>query len=148
MSSLVVRRARAVKPWLTARLVVLALELVLGVSAVAGGIGLLGGGAGMPESYLDGSPFEDYTVPGLYLLTVIGGGALAAAALTFRHAAQAGAAAVVMGVLLIAWLTVETAIIGYHGGIQPVMLGLFFPLGAALVVLGAGEARAAHWPAR
>ena len=88
MSSLVVRRARAVKPWLTARLVVLALELVLGVSAVAGGIGLLGGGAGMPESYLD------------------------------------------------------------HGGIQPVMLGRFFPLGPALVVLGAGEAWTAHWPAR
>jgi hypothetical protein len=77
---------------------------------------------------------------------VIGGGALAAAALTFPHAAQAGAAAVVMGVLLVAWLTVETAIIGYHGGVQPVMLAVFYPLGAALVVLGVGEARVARWP--
>jgi len=37
---------------------------VVGVAAVAGGIGLAGGGAGLPERFLEGTIFSSYVVPG------------------------------------------------------------------------------------
>lgn len=46
--------------------------------ALFGGYGLLSDaeGLGARQSWLQGSPFPDYTIPGLFLLIVIGGGML------------------------------------------------------------------------
>ena len=59
-------------------------EVVVGVGAIFGGYGLLSDaeGLGAKQAWLDGSVFPDYTVPGLFLLVVIGGGMLTAAAIT------------------------------------------------------------------
>ena len=77
---------------------------------------------GMREEWLDGSPFGDYRLPGLFLLVVIGfGSALVAMLAALRHT-FAAFAATVMGTILIAWLSVETAVIGFQGGAQVALL--------------------------
>ncbi len=56
--------------------IVLALLLIQGLGGMAGGLSLSlkpdGSIMHMPVSYLDGSPFPDYLVPGLCLLVVLG----------------------------------------------------------------------------
>ena len=62
------------------------LMVVLGFNAlsqIAGGIGLLTGAINPGLSLLQGTPFADYTMPGLILSVVAGGGSLAALALAW-----------------------------------------------------------------
>jgi len=62
--------------------------LVIATSAVAGGIAVLGGVVfeyKLPLAWLAGTPFSDYTIPGLALAIVVGGSALIAAATIFIH---------------------------------------------------------------
>ena len=127
------------------RLVLVATELVVGIGALFGGYGLLADaeGLGAKESWLDGSPFADYTIPGLVLLVVIGGGLLTAAALAVSGHAAAAGAALVMGVVLLAWGIVETLTIGWQGPPQVVMLVVFVLAPAAVLI---GIARAALRP--
>jgi hypothetical protein len=130
---------------LTALLVVLLLQ---GVGAVGGGVALVvspgGGVIKLPLSYLDGSPFHDYLVPGIVLLVVLGVGPLVAAwALIrrppsaslerlnpFRHEYWGWTAAGVIGVGLLIWIAVEAVIIPYNF-LQP----LYAVVGAAILVL-------------
>jgi hypothetical protein len=109
-------------------------EAVMGVAAVAGGYGLLADaeGLGLRESWLHGSPFPDYTVPGLVLLVAIGGGMLLSAALALSGSRLAPLAAVVMGAGLALWLVIETAIIGSQG---PEQVALLLLCGAAALLL-------------
>ena len=62
------------------------LMIVLGFNAlsqIGGGIGLIMGAIAPPLSLLHGTPFADYTMPGLILDVVAGGGSLAALALVW-----------------------------------------------------------------
>jgi hypothetical protein len=116
-----------------------ALELFIGVGAVYGGVELLtdADGFGLKEAWLDGSPFPDYTIPGVFLLVVIGGGMIAAAVLTLGGSRLAAPAAIGMGVIVLAFLVVETMVIGYHGATQlPLLVTTALPA-LALIVLGA-----------
>ena len=49
------------------RTVLVSTELIVGIGALYGGYGLLSDadGLGAKQSWLDGSPFPDYTVPGM-----------------------------------------------------------------------------------
>ena len=67
---------------------------------------------GVDHAWLDGSVFPDYTIPGLMLLVVIGGGMLIAAAVAVWAPRKAGLAAEVMAAALLVWGTVETFTIG------------------------------------
>jgi len=65
------------------RITLVVIELFVGLWAVIGGVGLVTGTIPflrMPVEYLQGSPFSDYTIPGLLLLIVVGGSFLFAAA--------------------------------------------------------------------
>ena len=53
------------------------LQIFIGLGAVAGGVGLISGGLKFPLEWLRRSPFTDYLIPGLVLLTVNGIGSLA-----------------------------------------------------------------------
>jgi hypothetical protein len=123
------------------RLVVAATGLIVGIGGLFGGYGLLSDadGLGAKQSWLDGSPFPDYTVPGLFLLVVIGGGMLAVATLALLGRSEAAAAAVVMGVVILAWGIVETLTVGWRGGPQVVLLALFV-IAPAIVLIGIGRA--------
>lgn len=123
------------------RLVLVATELVVGIGALFGGYGLLADaeGLGAEQSWLDGSPFSDYRIPGLVLLVVVGGGLLTAAALAALGHRFAAGAALAMGVVLLAWGVVETLTIGWQGPPQVVMLAVFV-LAPAAVLIGIGRA--------
>src|SRR5215203_2876221 len=96
--------------------VVAALEILLGVGALGGGLVLIVAPRGeimpLPISALAGSPFETYLGPGVILCTVLGIGPLLAARLVWIRHPLAPLAAVVVGIALLIWVAVEIAIIG------------------------------------
>ena len=126
--------------FVAARLLVAATGLIVGSGALYGGYGLLSDAAGMgaQQTWLDGSPFPDYTVPGLFLLVVIGGGMLATSALAFLGRPEAAAAALGMGVVILAWGIIETLTVGWRGGPQAVLLALFV-VAPAIALIGVGR---------
>jgi hypothetical protein len=117
------------------------IEIVVGAGAVYGGYSLLtdAEGLGVKQAWLEGSVFSDYTVPGLFLLVVIGGGMLAAATVTMLAPAYAARAAGIMAAILVAWGLVETLTIGWRGMAQLVLVGAFVV--APALVLGVFSVR-------
>ena len=112
-----------------------AFRLVLGIAAVLGGIGLVRNGSGLEAAWIEHTLLPSWTVPGILLVVLIGGGLLGAAAATLRAHALAAPAALVMGLVLVMWLTIETLMIGWHGGPQLTLDILCGGLAAALVGL-------------
>lgn len=113
-------------------LVVAALGAATAVNAVGGAIYGLSGAPNVPREWLEGSPFRDYRVPSLILGVAVGGSSTAAAAAAWRGSECAGDAAIIAGVVLLGWISVQVAIIGPHSFLQPLMAGV----GAAMIGLG------------
>ncbi len=126
-----------------ARIMVAAIAGYIAAGAVFGGYGLLTDpeGLGLETAWLDGSPFSSYQLPGIVLLVVIGGGMAATALLAIVGSKYAALAAYVMGIVLVAWGTVETVTVGYQGWQQLVLLGVFVIAPAAALMLLAGATR-------
>jgi len=122
------------------------LEVLLGVGAVGGGVALMLGPRGeimpLPLSALKGSPFDTYFVPGLILFGVLGLGSLAAALLVWLRHPLAPVATTVVGVVLLIWIAVEIAIIGYSN--DPPLQPIYLLLGAVITVVGLGWLRASY----
>lgn len=97
-----------------ARIGLIAANLFLGVTAVAGGLALLLGWIAPGLELLEGSPFTSYTIPGLALLALVGGSALLAGGAALRRAAWGPPASVVAAAAIIIFEGVEIAVIGYH----------------------------------
>jgi hypothetical protein len=111
------------------RRILIALELVIGATAVVGGVLL----ALAPDGSLlhaelaapAGSPFADYRWPGILLATLVGGGYLFTGFWQARAGFGARAMSVLAGVGLIAFEASELLWLGFQ------------PLEAALAVVGA-----------
>jgi hypothetical protein len=86
----------------------------LGITAAAGGIGLLTGWIAPGEEMLESSPFGSYVIPGVVLLLVVGGSGLMATLALLRRSAMAGPAAAFAGLMIIGFEIVEYAVIGFH----------------------------------
>src|SRR5579864_2905731 len=95
------------------RRALLALNLFLGLTAAAGGVGLLAGWIRVPVSSLAGSPFRDYTLPAMLLIIGVGGTALLAAWLVHLRTLLAIPASVVSGGAIIIFEAVEWSVIGF-----------------------------------
>jgi hypothetical protein len=98
------------------------------LNAFGGGVYGLSGAPAVPLEWLHGSPFHDYFVPSLFLLVVIGGTLTIASIAVFTRARTGRLAAFAAAALLVAWIGVQVAIIGYTSWMQPVTVG------AALVI--------------
>jgi hypothetical protein len=127
-----------------ARLVV-ALEIFLGLGALFGG-GLFilapdGHLLGMPLRMLAGSPFRSFLVPGILLFTFVGVAPLIAARITTSHQAIAPLAAVVVGLTLMGWITVEMVILAGPGSLFWV---LYLVLGTVIAAIGVTWVRQAR----
>ena len=113
-------------------------QVFIGLSAVAGGVGLVsepsGGNLGMSVDWLSESPFADYFIPGLVLLSVIGVGNLIGGGLSFFGRGRAGEIAVALGAFLAMWILAQLWWIGLEHWLQP----LFFGLGVLELALGVG----------
>lgn len=114
---------------------------VIATSAIAGGSALLRGEFDryLSDAWLSGTPFGDYTIPGLLLVFVVGGGALFAAATAFVHHEWAVLTSALAGLLMAGYLVVEAVILDSKvGNALPTVLALqlfFFVLGLALLGL-------------
>ncbi len=91
------------------------------------------GGRLVPAEVLEGSPFPDFLIPGLFLFTVNGLGSLIGAYLSFRRHRLAGPAALGLGAFLMAWIVVQVLALG-----PPIVFlqGMYFVLGAVELAAG------------
>ena len=99
-----------------------ALEILLGLGAVYGTVGMWIGTLGMTSDWLAATGFASWFVPGLALLVVVGIPMLAAAALELRGQHGARLASVVAGVLQIGWIAVQLLVTQRYFVLQPVVL--------------------------
>lgn len=89
-----------------------------GISGLIGGIALVidptGGLIQLPVSMLEGSPFDNFLIPGVILLTILGIFPMIVlyGLAKKRHWSWVGAFSV--SVALIIWIGVEIWIVGYH----------------------------------
>lgn len=119
------------------------LEAFVAISAVAGGIALLTGvfAQGIPVAWLAGTPFNDYTIPGLLLAMVIGGGMLLAAATVFIPREWTILVSVAAGICMVGFEVVEAVCVDSKVGDGfPLVAGLqvfYFALGLAIFGLAA-----------
>lgn len=127
---------RTVSAPVAARAVLVVLEVLLGASAVYGGIGLVTGSLGMSDDWLAGTPFASWLLPGIALLVVVAVPMLGAALLEVRGHRLAPAASVLAGVLQVGWIAVQLLIMQRYFVLQPVVLVV-----AAAMLLVAGARR-------
>jgi hypothetical protein len=138
------------------RIVLVVIEAIIGLGAIGGGIAILTGSFDqwLPLAWLQGTPFSDYTIPGLLLLIVIGGGMLLAAATIFIQREWAVLLSALMGLVMIGFEIFEIAIIDrYADAIVPstlaqqaLMSGLGLVIFGLASYLWMSEYRERHFP--
>jgi len=124
------------------RSLLIGLDTFIGVGAVIGGIAMLiqpdGSLVALSLTWLGGSRFDDYAVPGAALIAVIGLPFLLAAYTTAGGSLWGGPLSLLAGALLVAWIAVQVAWIGYHTVMQP-LTGAF---GGLTMLVAAAQLRA------
>jgi hypothetical protein len=109
------------------RIALLVLETFIWTSALGGGIAILQGavfGFVLPLAWLAGTPFSDYTIPGLVLVIVVGGTALLAAATVFIQREWAVLVSGLAGLMMAGYEVVEVVSIDSKvGDALPMVLG-------------------------
>jgi len=113
-----------------------AIQAFIGLGALGGGFMLVrdpsGSALELPMSLLEGSPFPDFLIPGMFLLAVNGVGSMIGAGLSFTRRRYAQEIAIVLGAILIAWIVIQVVIISSFHWLHV----LYFILG--VVELGIG----------
>lgn len=112
------------------------LQAFIGLGALGGGFMLVrdpsGSALELPMSLLEGSPFPDFLIPGMFLLVVNGVGNMIGAGLSFTRRRNSQEIAIVLGVILVAWIVIQIVIISSFHWLHV----LYFILG--VVELGIG----------
>ena len=97
------------------------LEVIIAVNAVYGGIGLMVNGMGMPGDWLDGTPFDSWTLPGVLLVATVAVPMSVAAVGELAGSRLAYLASVVAGLVLIGWIAAEVLVLRQYFFLQPVL---------------------------
>ena len=100
------------------------MALLAGASSVFGGIELLRDGFGMPLSWLSGTPFTGWRLPGLALLIGVAVPQLVLLALILVSNRWARAAGYLAGAALVAWILVQLLVLQHFFFLQPVIAGI------------------------
>jgi hypothetical protein len=104
-----------------ARLLLILLDAVIALNAIGGAIYGLSGAKDVPREWLEGSPFDSFLIPSLYLGIIVGGAHMLAAALLVRRDRRGRNMALAAAAILASWIAVQVAIIGYVSFLQPAM---------------------------
>lgn len=107
---------------------IIGLHIFIGTGASAGGFAAVTdpeSPLGIPVEMLKSSPFENYMIPGLFLLIVLGFGNITVSILTMKKIRYHGAVSGIMGVILILWILIQCYFLQAVGGLHI----LFFCLG-------------------
>jgi hypothetical protein len=126
------------------KIALILIQLLVMLNAFGGGLYGLAGAKDIPMFWLDGSPFHSFFIPSLFLFVVIGGGMLVATIVWLRKSRLAPWVSLSMGALLMLWIVVQVAIIGYVSALQPIS----FVAGAAIAALACVLLRAERREAR
>jgi hypothetical protein len=114
--------------------VLTALDAVVGLTALGGGVSLMTGIDAFPASWLEGTPFSSYVVPGLILATAVGGSAIAASIAVAASRRFGAVASIVAGVVLMGWIIGEVLLLKQPSA--PTWIeGLYFTAGIAIAGL-------------
>jgi hypothetical protein len=106
------------RPW-----ALITLELLIAASALLGGIGLIWNDAiRMPNSWLEGTPFTSWVLPGVLLLLIVAGPMIIAAVLELRRSAWSTFTSVFAGAAQIGWIAAQLLIMQRYNVLQPVMM--------------------------
>ena len=116
------------------------------INAFAGGYYGLSGAKGVPLEWLAGSPFSDYFIPSLILFAVVGGAFSFAAIAVLMRSRLARVSAFAAGIVVLVWIGVQLAIIGYVSWMQPTTLlaGVFVLILASLLPTNRTPAAHSH----
>ena len=98
-----------------------ALQGLIAINAIGGGIYGLAGAPGVPSEWLAGSPFSSYLIPSLVLIVMVGGTHLVAALRVWTGHSSARSVSLVASAVLAMWIAVQVSIIGYVSWLQPTM---------------------------
>lgn len=101
---------------------VVALTALLAVNAFGGGYYALSGAEGVPLSWLEGTPFHSYLIPGVFLAVVVGGGMTLACVAWILRRRSAPLLSLAAGLVLVVWIVAQVAMIGYVSWMQPTCL--------------------------
>lgn len=106
-------------------------------SGLAGGTGLVADPTGellhIPAAWLEGSPFGDYLIPGLILLTVLGILPMVMFYRVWSDLSWSWFGTLVIGAAIVIWIIVEIAVIGYRA--QPPLQLIYGLVGLAILGL-------------
>lgn len=86
----------------------------------------------MPTDILQGSPFNDFLIPGIFLLCVNGLGSLVGAVLCFIHSRYSAISGLILGIGLVVWIVVQLLTTGLISWMQPA----YFTIGLVEIILG------------
>jgi hypothetical protein len=138
------------------RIMLAVIEAIVGLGAIGGGIAILTGAFDqwLPLAWLQGTPFSDYTIPGVILLIVIGGGMIGAAATVFVQHEWAVLFSAAMGLVMIGFELFEVVIIDRYADAiipstiaqQALMSGLGLVIFGLASYLWMSEYRQQHFP--
>jgi hypothetical protein len=118
--------------------ILIALTGFLSLTGYAGGIGLLFKLNAPPVEQLGNSILKDFTVPGLALFLLVGGGALFAMILLIRRSKYGLLCANIAGIIILFFEFVEVLVIGSPAGVAQALQVFYFGLGTLIAVLAMG----------
>jgi hypothetical protein len=125
------------------RITLIVLHVLVGIMAVGAGQALAmqpdGAALGFPVDWLAGSPFPDYRFPGLFLAVVIGGANLVSAFALLQRYSLGPMLSLATGLLLIAWISIQTTIIGYEHWTQIFWFALFIGMTVLAGIAARGD---------
>lgn len=140
------------------RIALFVIEVFIGLCAIGGGLAILTNAfhfnQWLPVEWLADTPFRDYTVPGLVLLIIVGGGMLTAAVTVFVQRAWAVLFSAAMGLIMMGFEFFEATILDRYPqavipstiGQQILMSGLGLVIFALACFLWMSEHRQQHFP--
>lgn len=112
------------------------LQIFIGMGALSGGLPMLlspdGSNSGLNIEHLQNTPFENYLIPGILLVLIIGAGNLVGSYFSLKFKNLAGHAGIVLGFALMIWIATQMLLLGNVSWLQPI----FLLLGITELVLG------------
>jgi hypothetical protein len=117
------------------RIILIVLTAFLSLTAIGGGIALIANLNAPPVEQLEGSIFKSFTIPGLALFLIVGGGSLVATIMLIRNSPFAFLAAAVAGFIILFFEFVEVLVIGSPAGVARTLQIFYYGLGTIIMIV-------------
>lgn len=106
------------------RVALVAVDVLVALNAVYGGVGLMTSGMGMPTAWLVGTPFGSWVVPGVALLVLVAVPQLWGAWTAWRGHRLAPIVAMAVGGALSVWIILQVVLLQQYFFLQPIIAGI------------------------